>query len=112
MLNIIWPIFIIISIITSLFLGNIQEINSSLFESTEMVVELCIKLVGTMSLWCGIMNIASKTTLIDKIKKIINPLLNHLFSNSIKDKKINNEISMNIVSNLIGLGNAATPLRN
>ena len=48
MLNIVWPIFIIISIVFAIFSGNLKELNSSIFESTETAVNLCITLIGTI----------------------------------------------------------------
>ena len=51
MLNLVWPIFIIISIIFSFFKGTIQQLNNSIFESTKMAVDLSITLLGTMCLW-------------------------------------------------------------
>ena len=112
MLNIVWPAFIIISIIFAIFSGNIKELNNSIFESTNTVVNLCITLVGTMCLWNGIMQIASKTFAMQKITKILSPIMKLLFPKLKKDSNIYQEISMNMVANILGLGNAATPLRN
>ena len=56
------------------------------------------------------MNIASKTTLIEKLTKILLPLLNFLFPDLRENKKVKKEISMNMIANILGLGNAATPL--
>ena len=110
MLNKIWPFFIIISIIYSIISGNIKYLNDEIFNSTKNAVELCITFLGTICLWNGIMNIALKTKLIEKIVKILNPIINKLFPEIKNNKKIKKEISMNIVANLLGLGNAATPL--
>lgn len=112
MLNIVWPFFIIISIIFAVLSGNIKELNNSIFESTNLAVNLCITLVGTMCLWNGIMQIASKTSAIKKITKILKPIMKILFPKLEKDGKIYQEISMNMVANILGLGNAATPLRD
>ena len=112
MLNIVWPGFIIVSIIFAILSGNIKELNNSIFESTSTAVNLCITLVGTMCLWNGIMQIASKTSVIKKITKILRPIMKLLFPKLQKDNSIYQEISMNIVANILGLGNAATPLRN
>ena len=60
MLNIVWPGFIIVSIIFAILSGNIKELNNSIFESTSTAVNLCITLVGTMCLWNGIMQIATE----------------------------------------------------
>lgn len=112
MLNIVWPIFIIISIIFACFSGNIKELNNSIFDSTNTAVNLCITLVGTMCLWNGIMQIASKTTAMKKITNLLRPIMKLVFPKLKKDSHIYQEISMNMVANILGLGNAATPLRN
>ena len=112
MLNIVWPVFIIISIIFAILSGNIKELNNSIFESTNTAVNLCITLVGTMCLWNGIMQIAGKTSAMQKITKILSPIMKLLFPKLKKDSNIYQEISMNMVANILGLGNAATPLRN
>lgn len=110
MLNIIWPGFIIISIIFAILSGNLSELNNSIFESTSTAVNLSITLLGTMCLWSGIMKIASKTSAIKKITNILSPIMKLLFPKLKKNSDIYQEISMNMVANILGLGNAATPL--
>ena len=110
MLNIIWPIFIIISFIYAIFSGNIEKLNSAIFESAEETVSLCITFLGTICLWNGIMNIAVNTSLIKKLTKFLNPIINFIFPEMKNNKKIKQEISMNVVANILGLGNASTPL--
>ena len=70
MLNILWPSFLIISIIYAILSGNLKNINNSIFESANSAVNLCITLLGTMCLWNGIMQIASKTTAMKKNHKV------------------------------------------
>lgn len=111
MLNVLWPIFLIISIIFAIISGNLKELNNSIFESTNSAVSLCITLVGTMCLWNGIMQIAGKTSAMKKITNFLKPLMKMLFPNLNENSKIYQEISMNVVANILGLGNAATPLR-
>ena len=108
MLNILWPIFIIISIIYAIFSGNIESLNKSIFESTENAVNLTLTLAGTTCLWCGIMEVASKTQIIDKLSKFLKPIVQRLFCGL--DRKSSDNITMNIIANVLGLGNAATPL--
>lgn len=110
MLNSIWPIFIIISISFAVITGNIDKINNSIFESTSTAIELSITMLGTMCLWSGIMEIASNTSIMEKILKILKPILKMLFPKIKSDSKEYKEMCMNIVANLLGLGNAATPL--
>ena len=110
MLNKIWPFFIIISFIYSIYSGNIFNINNAIFESTDKTVELCLTMFGTLCLWNGIMKIAIKTSLIEKLTKLLRPIISFIFPEIKNDKKITKEVSMNMVSNILGLGNAATPL--
>lgn len=110
MLNKIWPVFIIIAIVYAFFSGNIDKVNNGIFESTKSAVELSLTFLGTMCLWNGIMQIAYKSNLINKIVKILNPIIKKLFPEINNDEKIKKEISMNMVANIFGLGNAATPL--
>lgn len=110
MLNLIWPIMIIISIIYAIMVGNVESINSSVFESTKKAVELTLTLLGTICLWNGIVEIASKTRLMNMLTKILSPFVNFLFRENKKDEKVKKEISMNIIANMLGIGNAATPL--
>lgn len=110
MLNKLWPYFIIISVIYSIIFGNIDALNSSIFLATKEAVDLCLTLLGTMCLWNGIMQVASKTNIINKLKKILKPILKILFPNINENEKVEDEISMNIIANVMGLGNAATPM--
>ena len=110
MLNILWPAFIILSYIYSIISGKIDEINNGLFESLSDTVELTLTFLGTICLWNGIMQIAKNTSLIEKMSNFLQPVINFLFPDLKKNKAAKNEISMNMIANILGLGNAATPL--
>lgn len=110
MLNTIWPIFIIISISFAIITGNIDKVNNSIFESAATAVELSITMLGTMCLWSGIMEIAANTSIIDRLLRILRPILKKLFPKVNENSKEYKEMCMNIVANLLGLGNASTPL--
>lgn len=110
MLNKIWPVFLIISFIYAIFSGKLPEVNNSIFESTSSAIELCLTLVGTMCLWCGMIKIVMNTSAVEKLIKILKPILRKLFPDIGEEDEAHKEISMNIIANLLGLGNAATPL--
>lgn len=112
MLNIVWPIFLILSVFYAILSGNLNTLNQSIFESTNTAIQLSITLLGTMCLWSGIMKIASETSAINKITDFLAPFMKVLFPKIKKGDRIYQEISMNMVANILGLGNAATPLRN
>ena len=110
MLNIVWPIFIIISFSYAIFSGNLQNLNTSIFDSASDAVNLCINLLGTMCLWNGIMHIAKNSTVMNKLTKVLKPVIKFLFPEIKEESDAQKEISMNMIANILGLGNAATPL--
>ena len=79
MLNIIWPIFIVVSIVYALFSGNIQNVSNGIFDSAASAVELTLTFFGTICLWNGIMQIAKQTTLMEKLTKVLRPFMRFLF---------------------------------
>ena len=110
MLNLVWPIFIIISFSYAIFSGNLQNLNTSIFDSVESAVNLSITMLGTMCLWSGIINVATNTNIMKMMNKLLKPVIKLLFPEIKNNQKAQNEISMNMVANILGLGNAATPL--
>ena len=110
MLNLVWPIFIIISFSYAIFSGNLQNLNSSIFDSVESAVNLSITMLGTMCLWSGIINVAANTNIMKIMNKVLKPIVKFLFPEIRQNQKAQNEISMNMIANILGLGNAATPL--
>ena len=108
-MNFLWPILIIISYLFAVISGNVEKINESIFSSVSDVIQLSLTLLGNMCLWCGIMNIVKNTKIIEVLKKIMQPILNWLFPGEKNDKEVMNEISINTISNMLGIGNAATP---
>lgn len=110
MLNIIWPLFIIVSFIYGIFSGRVNELNEEIFNSVSDAVQLSITFLGTICLWNGIMEIVKRTTLIHKLTKLLNPIMKFLFPDLKNNEQAKAEISMNMIANILGLGNAATPL--
>ena len=110
MLNILWPLIIIISFVFSIITGTINETSNGIFISVTEAVKLTITLIGTVSVWNGIIEILKNTSLIKKLNLLLKPLIRKLFPNIKNNKKAEEEVTMNIIANLLGLGNASTPL--
>lgn len=89
---------------------KLRSVTQSAFDMAEFAVKLAIGLIGIMTLWLGLMQIAEKSGLIKQLVKIVQPLLHWLFPNIPKDHPAFGSISMNMAANVLGLGNAATPL--
>lgn len=109
MLNYLWGFLIILSIIVGVVTGTQQEVATGMLNGASSGVELVLKLTATMCLWNGIMKIAEKSGLNQKAAKLLAPVLRLIFPR-VKDRDTLTAISMNVSANLIGLGNAATPL--
>ncbi len=109
MINKIWCFFILIAIVFGFINGTYEEVNNSIFSSISSTLELVITLFGSMCFWSGIMNIVKNTSFINKIQKILAPIIKILFPDLKKESEVYKDISMNMTSNIIGLGNAATP---
>lgn len=110
MINIIWFILIFIGILTAILTGNVQAVTESAINGAKDAVQLSIGLIGVMSLWLGIMNIAEKSGLVNKIGHLLRPILKHLFPDIPENHPAMGSIVMNISANILGLGDAATPL--
>lgn len=110
MLNIIWPIFIIIGCIYAISNGKVSEINNAVFESTNNAIKVIVTMFGTVCLWNGIMQIASNTSIVKIMMKIIKPIMKVIFPELKENMIAYKEVTMNIIANIMGLGNAATPL--
>ena len=106
--NYIWCAMIIISIIVSIFNGTVSETIDAAFEGAKSAVCTVLSFAGVMCFWTGIMKIAEKSGLSQKIEKLLRPIINFLFPNSGDEAK--NYIAMNMSANLLGMGNAATPM--
>ena len=110
MLNIIWVVLLVSGIIIGAFTGNIQAVTDAIMSYADTGVELALGLIGMMSLWLGIMKIAEKSGLILLIGKALRPIMKFLFPEVPEDHPAMGSMVMNISANILGLGNAATPL--
>lgn len=109
-MNYIWIFIILFSLICAVFNGNMPELSSAVLSGCSDAVSLCMKLLGVLCLWCGLMNVAEKSGLCKVVAKILSPVLKILFPENRNNPEVMNAIAMNVTANLFGLGNAATPL--
>ncbi len=109
MINIIWAAMIIMGILTALFTGNMENVNSAVISSGEEAVSLCITMLGIVGMWSGIMKIAEKSGLMKKWSDKMAPVMKFLFPGVPKDNPAYGYMCTNIIANMAGLGWAATP---
>lgn len=110
MINIIWIVLIIAGIIIAVPGGHIEDVTQSAFDSAKTAVELCFGLIGIYSLWLGLMKVAEKAGLVKALSKKMTGLLKFLFPDVPAGSPAMGAMTMNIIANMLGLGNAATPL--
>ncbi len=108
-MNYIWAGMIVFAFISAIFNGNMDALSSSVLSGGGDAVTLCLKLLGTLCLWGGIMNIAEKSGITVYVCRFLSPLFRVIFPKLNKDSPAAQAISMNVTANLLGLGNAATP---
>lgn len=109
MVNKIWSFFIISGIVFCLVTGKLEVLNQAILDSTKESFDMILKIFPVMALWLGIMNIANVSGLLSKLSKMISPFLRKLFPEIPKGHESLSYIASNIIVNLFGLGNAATP---
>ena len=108
-MNYIFVFLILISIITAIYTGKIEEVTNELLNATQRAVQVSIGLIGIMAFWLGIAKIAQKSGLINLISKLISPILKLIFNELPKNSPAFSNIALNITANALGLSNAATP---
>lgn len=110
MINYIWASMIAFSVISAVFGQNTDALSNAIISSASDAVNLCIRLGGTICLWGGLMEIAEESGLTVVVCRILSPILRLVFPKMDMKGKTAKAISMNVTANLLGLGNAATPL--
>ncbi len=110
MLNYIWFGMMFIAVIVGILTGNIDAVTQAAIDMAKTAVEIAIGLIGIMALWLGTMKIAEESGLIRIIARAIRPITIRLFPDVPEDHPAIGSIILNMAANLLGLGNAATPL--
>ena len=110
MLNYIWFGMMFIAVIVGILTGNIDAVTQAAIDMAKTAVEIAIGLIGIMALWLGTMKIAEESGLIRIIALAIRPITIRLFPDVPEDHPAIGSIILNMAANLLGLGNAATPL--
>ena len=100
----------VLSLIFAAVNGSAEGLSNSVLSASEDAVQLTLTLLGTMAFWGGVMRIAEKSGLVRKISALFRPFLKVLFKGINESGEAFSAIVMNITANLMGLGNAATPL--
>lgn len=110
MINYLWGFMIVIGIVVGVINGRIDEVSTQAITSSKEAVTLAIAMLGVMSLWTGIMQIAKASGIIEGLTKVFRPLIRILFPDIPAGHVANEYIASNMIANILGLGWAATPM--
>lgn len=105
-----WCICVLLSAIFSLILGRQQEITSAIIEGSANAITISISIAGPLSLWSGLGNLMERCGISGKLAHFLRPVLYTLFPSCRSDPELAGPLSGNVCANLLGLGNAATPM--
>lgn len=110
MMNYIWSGIILLSVVYSLFTGGAAGLTDSVMEGAKSALALIAATAGMMCFWSGIMEIAESSGITSAVSRLFKPVYRLLMPDLADNEEISSAVSMNVSANLLGLGNAATPL--
>ena len=110
MLNYVWSGMIVLAYVFAIAGGKTEAVTQSALDGAKGAVDMVISLLGMMCFWTGLLEIAKRSGLTEKLARIAEPLMRILFPKLKKEKEAQSAIIMNMIANFLGLSNAATPL--
>lgn len=110
MVNFIWLFFIVAGFVVAAFQGRIELVTEAVFDGAKSGVTVCFGLISIMVFWLGMMRIAEDAGLLQKLAKLLSPVVRFLFPSVPKNHPALGYIMSNMSANIFGLGNAATPM--
>jgi spore maturation protein A len=106
----IWTAFLLVSLIFSWFTGTGSSLSSAVVQGAQAGVALAVSMAGSLCLWSGVGNLMETIGLTDRLSRLLGPILHLLFPSTKRDPALAGDLSANICANILGLGNAATPM--
>ena len=105
-----WTGMVALSVVFGAMTGNLGALGGAALEGARSAVELCVSLAGVMCLWTGVMEVMNRSGLSALLARAFRPLLKRLLPQTSRDEETIATVSANLSANMLGLGNAATPL--
>ena len=109
-MTVIWTGIAAAAVVCGILTGHGAQVSAAAVEGAAAAVELGISMAGMLCLWSGVMEVMRQSGLAEKLSRLLGPVLRLLFPKEKKDQAVMDSISANVSANLLGLGNAATPL--
>lgn len=109
-MSLLWTGMVLISLLCGVGLGKSAEVAAAAMEGAAAGVELCLSMAGVLCLWMGVMEVMRRSGLAEGLSRLLRPVLKRLYPEFASDNRVMDTVSANVSANLLGLGNAATPL--
>ena len=109
-MSLIWTGMIAAAILCALFTGRGEAVAAAALEGASAGVDLCLSMVGVLCLWMGVMEAMRRSGIAQGLSRLLRPVLRRLYPEFAADRAVMDTVSANVSANLLGLGNAATPL--
>ena len=106
----IWTGMVVAALLCGLATGNGPAVAAAAMEGAAAAVELCLSMAGVLCLWMGVMEVMKRSGLSQALTRLLRPVLKRLYPEFARDRAVMDSIAANVSANLLGLGNAATPL--
>ena len=105
-----WAGMVALSVLCGAVNGRMAEVSAAALEGASAAVELCLGMLGSVCLWMGVMELMERCGLAGGLARLLRPVLRRLLPKASADTETLAAVSANVSANLLGLGNAATPL--
>ena len=109
-MTVIWTGMVTVSVLCGLWTGNGGAVAAAAMEGARAAVELCLSMAGVLCLWTGVMEVFKRSGVLAGLTRLLRPVLGRLYPEFAQDTEVMDALSANVSANLLGLGNAATPL--
>ena len=106
----VWSGMVVLSLLFGIATGRLDQVANAALEGANSAIELSLSMAGVLCLWSGVMEVLNVCGLSAGLARIFQPVLRRLMPESAKDEETLAAVSANVSANLLGLGNAATPL--
>ena len=107
---VLWCCMVAVSVLFGLLEGTLDAVSAAALSGAASAVSLCLSMAGVICLWTGVMEVMDRSGLAGKLARLFRPLLRRLLPRASQDGETLSAVSANVSANLLGLGNAATPL--
>lgn len=106
----IWTLIVLLSILFGVFTGQISDVSAATAQGAQSGITVALGIAGSICLWSGVGNLMDKAGMTGILSRLLRPFLNRIFPGTKQDPQLSRDLSANICANILGLGNAATPM--